>query len=442
MSRQNRVTPQTEVCIRSRRGFPHYLAAVSIVLVCTAIPLAAGNVVTDWNTIASATIVKNGGKVPSAAPAWFAYTSLAVYDSVNAITGQYQPFYYRAPAPRDASLESAAAAAAHRVLVNYFPAQQADLDARFGLSLANISAESRAKDAGVAVGEAAAAALIAARTGDGLEGDVPYVHGSGPGMWLPTPPAFAPPATPWLQKFRPFTMTAASDYRPDGPTPLNSEAWKRDYNLTRLFGGATNSLRSAAETEIGLFWTEHPPQQYARAFGYLADNYKLNVPETARLLAMLWAGYSDAITACFDAKYAYSFWRPVTATAAGGGSSDLQADPAWLPLATTPNHPEYPAAHACAAGALVTELGAYFGTTKIHLVTDSTVFQDGVHTHTFEDSRDLLDEVFWARIYAGFHYFHSLDDGEKLGVTVARELLQSHFGPQHGRPEFSTAEGK
>src|SRR5262249_32624245 len=154
-------------------------------------------------TIASATIVKNGGKAPSAAPAWFAYTSLAVYDSVNAITGQYRPFYYRAPAPRDASLESATAAAAHRVLVNYFPAQPPDLDARFGLSLANINAESRAKDAGVAVGEAAAAALIAARTGDGLEGDVPYVHGSGPGMWLPTPPAFAPPATPWLQKFRP-----------------------------------------------------------------------------------------------------------------------------------------------------------------------------------------------------------------------------------------------
>jgi hypothetical protein len=450
MSRKDRITEDDETCDRSRCDFLNHLTgapaftkfgrwSLLVVLSCSAIPLVAGNVVTEWNTIASTVIVKNGGKAPSSSPIWFAYTSLAVYDAVNAITGQNRPFYYRAPAPRNASLESAAAAAAYRILVNYFPAQQSDLNAKFALSLAAINAETRAKEAGVAVGEAAAAALIAARTGDGLEADVPYVHGSGPGMWLPTPPAFAPAGTPWLQKFRPFTMTTAADFRPDGPTPLNSEAWKRDYNLTRLFGGANGSVRSATQTEIGIFWTEHPPQQYARAFGYLADNYRLNVSDTARLLAMLWTGYSDAITSCFEAKYAYSFWRPATATVAGGGNSDLQADPAWSPLAATPNHPEYPAAHACAGGAVVTVLGAYFGTTKIHLVTDSTAFQDGVHTHKFEDSRDLLDEVFWARIYAGFHYFHSLDDGEKLGTTVARELLRHHFGPQHGRPEFEAA---
>jgi hypothetical protein len=404
------------------------------ILLFAAIPLAYGNVVADWNTIASTVIVKNGGKAPSSAPVWFAYTSLAVYDAVNAINGQYRPFYYRATAPQNASLESAAVAAAHRILVNYFPAQQSDLDAKFAASLANIIADSRTKDAGVAVGEAAAASLIAARRDDGLEANVLYVPGTGPGVWIPTPPAFASAATTWLPQFRPFTLITASDFRPDGPTPLESEAWKRDYNLTRLFGGANSTLRSAAETEIGMFWTEHPPQQYARAFGYLADNYKLNVQDTARLLAMLWTGYADAIISCFDAKCAYSFWRPVTATPAGGGNSDLQADPAWLPLAATPNHPEYPAAHACAGGAVVTVLGAYFGTTKIRLKTDSVVFQDGVHTHTFEDSRDLIDEVFWARIYAGFHYYHSLAVGEKLGATVAGELLRNHFGPQHSSP--------
>jgi hypothetical protein len=397
------------------------------VLLPAAIPLAASNVVTDWNTIASTAIVKNGGKVPSSSPIWFAYTSLAVYDAVNAITGQYRPFYYRGAARPDASLESAAVAAAHRVLVNYFPDQQSDLDVRFAASLSAIGSAAGATDAGVAVGEAAAAALIAARTGDGLEADVPYVPGSGPGVWIPTPPAFASAATPWLPQFRPFTMTTAADFRPDGPTPLGSEAWKRDYTLTRLLGGANSTLRSAAETEIGIFWTEHPAQQYARAFGYLTDSYGLSVPDTARLMAMLWTGYTDALIGCFDAKYTYSFWRPVTATVAGGGNSDLQADPAWLPLASTPTHPEYPAAHACASGAVSTLLAGYFGTTKIHFVTDSTAFQDGVHTHTFEDSRDLIDEVFWARIYAGFHYHHSLQDGKELGTTIARELLRNHF---------------
>ena len=167
---------------------------------------------------------------------------------------------------------------------------------------------------------------------------------------------------------RPFTMTTAADFRPEGPTPLGSEPWKRDYNLSRLLGGANSTMRSAAETEIGVFWTEHTAQQYARAFGYLADNYGLSVPDTARLMAMLWTGYADAIIGCFDAKYTYPFWRPVTAVIAGGGNSGLQADPAWLPLGTTPNHPEYPSAHACITGAVSTTIAGYFGTTKTHVI--------------------------------------------------------------------------
>ena len=154
------------------------------------IPVAAGNVVTDWTTIASTTIVMNGGKAPGSSGVWFAYTSLAVYDAINAITGQYRPFYYHGAAPQNASFESAAVAAAHRILVNSFPAQQSDLDARFAASLSAIGA-AKAKDAGVAVGEAAAASLIAARTDDGLEANVSYVPGSGAGVWIPTPPAFA-----------------------------------------------------------------------------------------------------------------------------------------------------------------------------------------------------------------------------------------------------------
>ena len=410
---------------------------LSSVLLSAAIPLVASNVVTDWTALASTIIVKNGGKTPGASAVWFAYTSLAVYDAVNAITGQYRPFYYHGVAPQSASVDAAAVAAAHRVLSNYFPDQQNDLDARFTASLSALGADPAARDAGVAVGEAAAAALIAARTGDGLEANVPYVPGSGPGVWIPTPPAFASAATPWLGQMRPFTISTAADFRPDGPTPLGSEPWKRDYNLTRLLGGVNSTIRSAAESEIGLFWTEHTGQQYARAFGYLADNYGLSVPDTARMMAMLWTGFADAAMGCFDAKYAYGFWRPVTAIPAGGGDSGLQADSAWAPLGTTPNHPEYPAAHGCITGAVSTLMAGYFGTTKAHIVVDSTAFQDGLHTHTFEDTRDFMDEVFWARIYAGFHYYHSLEDGRQLGETIAREILRTHFGLQQSGLESS-----
>jgi len=388
---------------------------------------AAQNVATDWNTIASTTIVKKGGKPSGAASVWFAYAAIATYDAVNAIDHQSRPFYYAGTAPDVASAEAAAIAAAHRVLVSYFPIQQATLDAQFSSSLTALKATPDAINAGVAVGEASAAATVAARAGDGLEANVPYTPGSGLGVWQPTPPKFQAAATPWLGQMRPFTMTSASQFLPKGPTPLGGEQWERDYNLTRVLGAATSDVRTPSQTEIGLFWTEHTPQQYARAFGYLATNYKLTLSETARLLAILWTGASDASIGCFNAKYHYSFWRPVTAIPVGGGNPDLPADPLWMPLGTTPNHPEYPAQHGCISSAISQLIAGYFGTADVQIVVDSLVFSDGVHTHTFDSTDALFDEVFWARIYAGFHFHHSLVDGERLGKQVARQLLRKHF---------------
>jgi hypothetical protein len=401
---------------------------------CLALQLNA-NVVTDWNTIGATTIVTNGGKSPGASSVWFCYMSLAEYDAVNAITGQYRPFYYRSEAPRGASVDAAVAAAAHRVLVHYFPTQQTGLDSQFSASLAGIAGTSDARTQGVAVGESAALAVINARMNDGLEANITYTPGSGPGAWIPTPPAFAAPVTPWLGQMRPFTMTAPDEFLPDPPPALTSETWKRDYNLTHYYGGTTSDTRSTAEGEIGLFWTDHTGAQYSRAFTYLVSNYSLGTEDSTRLMAMLWTGYADAAIGCFNAKYKYGFWRPVTAIQAGGGSSDLTADPTWLPLGPTPAHPEYPAAHGCVTGAISTLIASFFGTTRVHVQTDSKVFTDSVHEHDFQDTRDLLDEVFWARIYAGFHYHHSLEVGTQLGESVAQELVRNYFRRSGGRSD-------
>jgi len=394
---------------------------------CLALQVHAANVVTDWNAIASTTIVINGGKSPGAASVWFAYMSQAEYDAANAITGQYRPLYYRSEGPSDASIDAAVVAAAHRVLVNYFPGQQASLDSQYSTSLAGITAASGPKNEGVAVGEAAAMAVITARMADGLEANISYTPGSVLGAWIPTPPAFAPPVTPWLGQMRPFTMKAPDDFLPDPPPSLSSETWKRDYNLTRYYGGTTSNTRSDAEAEIGIFWTEHTGQQYARAFSYLVNNYNLGTTDSVRLMAMLWTGYADAVIGCFNAKYKYGFWRPVTAIESTGLISELPSDPSWMPLGTTPAHPEYPAAHGCITGAVSTVIASFFGTTRVHVQTDSKAFTDGVHEHDFQDTRDLLDEVFWARIYAGFHYHHSLEVGSQLGETVAQQLVQKYF---------------
>jgi len=393
----------------------------------TGAPLLAQNVVTDWNRTASSTIVAKGGKPSATSSVWFAYTSIAVYDAVNATHDQFQPFYYKGSASPGASDEAAAVAAAHRVLVTYFPAQQSALDVQFNDSLNKINRTSDAKSAGIEVGEAAAAALIAARAGDGLEANVPYTPGSGPGVWQPTPPKFGPALTPWLGQMRPFTMTSASQFLPDGPTPLASEEWVDDYNQVRLLGEVDSSIRTPEQSEIGLFWTEHTGQQYARAFGYLAQNNNLDVMQSARLMAILWTGFADAAIGCWNAKFTYNFWRPVTAIRAGGGTTDLAADSDWTPLGTTPSHPEYPAAHGCVTGVISSLIHDYFRTRKVHVVVDSLAFSDGVHTHTFDDTRDLFEEVFWARIYAGFHYRHSLEDGGALGRRVSRQLFRRHF---------------
>jgi hypothetical protein len=225
----------------------------------------------------------------------------------------------------------------------------------------------------------------------------------------------------------PFTMTSAAQFLPDeGPAPLNSQQWIDDYNEVKTLGAINSTVRTPQQTEIGLFWTEHTGKQYARAFRNLATQMGLSTSDTARLMAMLWAGYADAGIGGWNAKLHFSFWRPVTAIRAGGGNPALTADLSWLPLANTPNHPEYPAAHGFETGAVSTILAGYFGTPNVMFSVDSTVTNT---THNFTSTTDLMHEVEMARIYAGFHYHHSVIEGKVLGQNVAHQLMQQYFRP-------------
>jgi hypothetical protein len=395
------------------------------VALATSFNPAWANVVNDWDAIASTTIITNAKIGPGLGAVWFAYTHLAMYDAVNSIAGGFQPYLFSTQPPAGANQDAAAVAAAHDVLVHYFPAQQSALDADETTSLAGIADTPNDIAAGVSVGTSSAAALIQARANDGLLANVPYTPGSGPGVWQPTPPAFAPAVAPWLGQMTPFTMSSADQFFPkDGPPKLTSKTWIRDYNETKSLGDANSTTRTAEQTEIGLFYTENPTQQYARAFQGLAAQEGLDTPASARLMAMLWAGEADSLIGCFNAKYAYSFWRPVTAIRAGGDNPKLEGDPNWTPLAATPAHPEYPAAHGCATGAAADIIAGFFGTHNVHFVVNSLVTQT---THTFDNTNDLVTEVKNARIYAGFHYRHSVNDGRTLGGKVARHLVKKFF---------------
>lgn len=387
--------------------------------------LCAQNVVVQWNSIASTTIITNGKEASVASGAWFAYVHLAVFDAVNAIDHRFEPYLFTTRAPAGASQDAAAVAAAHRVLVHYFPGQQTSLDVQFAMSLAGISDTATNIAAGVAVGEASAQAIINARANDGLLANVPYTPPIGLGFYQRTPPAFAGPLTPWLGQMTPFTMTDPAQFFPDeGPTPLDSEEWIDNYNETKTLGAVNSTVRTSQQTEIGLFWTEHTGQQYARAFRNLATQKGLSTSDSARLMAMLWAGYADAGIGCWNAKFFFSFWRPVTAIRAGGGNPALIADLNWTPLANTPAHPEFPAAHGCVTGSVAHALQGFFRTREVTLVVSSTVTNT---THTFTNTKELEEEVFGARIYAGFHYRHSLVKGFELGHNVSRHIHTNYF---------------
>jgi hypothetical protein len=352
-----------------------------------------------------------------------------MYDAANSIQRRYRPFAVSVTAPRGASVDAAVVAAAHDVLAHYFQGQQVALDTSEANSLSRI-ADSQAKTDGIAVGQAVAQRWIDLRMGDGLEAPIQYVWGHGPGIWEPVPP-FPPPATPWLPYFRPFTFASGSDFRSSVPSPpaLNSAVWAVDYNLTKNFGALNGSLRTPKESEIGQFWSDHPLAQYSSAIQRLIADHKLSTMQTARLLAMTYVSYEDALIACFDAKYHYAFWRPYTAIHGGDtdGNAFTSADPNWTPLVVTPGHPEYPAAHGCAAGAFGVTIAQFFHSDDVPTHFSSAVTGT---THDFSKLSDEMQEVDLARIYGGMHYLTSMLEGNVLGKAVARHVVSNYFQPR------------
>jgi hypothetical protein len=406
------------------------IAAVTTLLITPVV--IAQNVVTDWNSVAITEARKS--TAPASATAggtgiYVAYMQLAVYNAVNAIHGRFEPYKYSLSAPAGASADAAAVEAAYDTLLYLLPDRAASLSSQYSSSLAAIPNGS-GKINGQLLGQASARALIALRSGDGRGVSVPYSFPATPvpGVWILTPGATAP-QTPWVGQMRPFTFDDPAQFLPDEPPPnLLSDTWADDYKQTMTLGAANSTVRTPRQTEIGLFWTDHTTSQYGGLLRAKATEEKLSVTDTARLFAMAYAAEADALIGCFNAKYRFSFWRPVTAIRNGDidGNPETVADPNWSPLATTPNHPEYPAAHGCLTGALANVLKEYFGSPNLHVSVDSAVTAT---THKFNNIREWQREVELARIYAGFHYHHSLVQGFVLGHRVARNVTHNYFRP-------------
>jgi hypothetical protein len=356
----------------------------------------------------------------------FAYTAIAMYDAVVAIEGGYQPFAVDLDAPADASPEAAVATAAHAVLVHYLPAQQATIfDPAYAAALAAIP-NGPAKVAGMAVGDTVAAQLIALRAGDGFRVSVPYTPPSPPipGVWIPTAPT--PPIGTYMKGMQPFALKSADQFRPDGPPALTSKQWAEVYNEVKEIGSSTSTTRTADQTVAARFWAEPPVQQAHGALRMFILDHGLDVVRAARLEAMEGVTFADGLIACFDAKYTYTFWRPVTAIRAGDtdGNEATVGNPTWSPLIGTPNHPEYPSAHSCITPAGGRVLARFMGSDHIALTIPSLT---GLGARYFDKTQDLEYEVMNARIWGGIHYRTAVEDGSQVGKRVADWILAHNF---------------
>jgi len=382
--------------------------------------------VTYWDAVGTQAFTA-AGLTPAEGHVIFAYVAIAVYDSVMAIDGGYRPFAIDVDAPAGASAETAVAAAAHRILVHYLPAQAPGiLDPAFIASLATIP-DGQAKTDGMATGEQVAALLIAERADDGFRASVTYTPPDPPipGVWIPTAPT--PPLGTYLGLMRPFSLASADQFRPSGPPALDSKKWVRDYNEVKEIGSSTSTTRTGEQTIAARFWAEPPVQQARGSFRKFVLDHDLAVVDASRFMAMISVTYADALIACFDAKYHYTFWRPITAIRAGDtdGNEETVGDPTWTTLLPgTPNHPEYPSAHSCLTPAGGRVIARFLGTGEIDFTVPSLT---GLGDRHFDQVKDLEYDVGNARIWGGIHFRSAVEDGITIGRKTAEQVLAHHF---------------
>jgi hypothetical protein len=384
-------------------------------------------VITTWDAIAVRTIVVEGLKPPQVAQLYLGFVSAAIYNAVVTIDGQFEPYTTQPRAHAHASPEAAAATAAYQVLSVYFPASADALTADYQASLARIP-NGVGKVHGIRVGEAAAAAIVRLREGDGRDADITLDVAPGPGVWRPTPPAFAPMLAPWLGFVRPLLLASPTQLPLAGPDPLTSAAYTQDFNEVKAVGAAASATRTPAQTETARFWSDNLVVQYQAAFRDLATRHRLDIDHSARMFAILNMTGADALIACWRGKYDFAFWRPSTAIqlADTDGNPATTADPTWTPLVADPPYPEYPSGHACLTGATANGLAYLLGAQNIDLVVSSAV--TGTTRH-YATEQALDRETMNARIWLGIHFRKAMVDGNRLGHRVSRWALRHYFQP-------------
>jgi PAP2 superfamily len=427
-----------------------WCAALGAAVALAAPAVAQANGVTDWNRIATNTLVAFPGPAGGAPPALqinMAMTQGAIYDAVNALEPRHhRPYLLNRRFGATSSKDAAVATAAYRVLSSIVSGVPATipfanratllqtLDAAYAASLAAVP-DSPFKRRGVEAGTAAADVMLAARQGDGRFGPSPWVPISGPGYWQPLlnldGTSMLDP-TPWVGAVRPFLLQSPSQFRTAGPLSLSSSQWAAEFNEVKALGSVNSTVRTPEQTHIALFWQSNggPALLWNGVARNLIEDrrYSIDVGDSARLLAMLNMAGADAAINCWNDKYYWDFWRPWNAIrlADTDGNPATAADASWSALLTAP-YPDHPSGHLCLDSAELRVLQIFFGTDNVAFGVTSSRF--GGETRFFNHFSEPLIEIVEARIWAGLHFRTPDVQARALGEHVADYMAERYFQP-------------
>lgn len=390
---------------------------------------ASDAVVLHWNEIAVEAV---GDTPPFPSTRAMATVQVAVFEAVDAITRRYRPYLGTIIGPPGASEEAAAVVAAHDTLVWLFPAQQSFLDGKQSESLAAI-ADGWAKDQGITVGRATAAAITAHRANDGAQVPMFYTPTStAPYEWQPTPSCAKPPASGrglffhW-QFVKPFGLESSTQFRAEAPPALVNGRYANDLNEVQAVGDQSGTLRPPDRAAVAIFFAAQSPHRgwnlVARQLA--AEHGTDEITRTARTLAIMNMSLSDAHITVFESKYYYATWRPETAIvrADEDGNPRTASSASYHPFVTTPCFPSYPSAHGAGGGAARAVLARAYGR-KHHDITLTDDKAPGIVLY-YSDLRTITDDVADARVYGGIHFRYDQDAGDRMGVEVG------HYNDEH-----------
>ena len=391
--------------------------------------LAAPDAVTDWNDIANNAVA--AGRPGPIGAQDLAVVQLAVHDAIQSYEKRFEPYYTQVIGAKG-SKSAAAAAAAHGVLVAFYPAQAATLDAAYTTWLAN---NGLTGDLGIAVGEAVAARAATLRRLDPNPLPPPHTGTVAIGQWRSTenflgapPPPPAPMHAPFMGSFHPFALTGPARYRAPPPPALDSAKYAQDYQEVKEKGALTGSTRTAEQTDIGYFWTDNFGVQWNRAIRGIIEARVPNMGNRARLLALVNMAIADAVITSWDSKLHYNLWRPLNAIREGefDGNANTIGDPLWQPLVNNPPYPDYTSGANNLTGAATKTLELFFGRDNIPFKITSNALAAVKKERSYASFTAASQQVVNARVYLGIHFRFADIAAREQGRAVA-EYVYDHY---------------